>query len=289
MAPRPKPRNTAPPTGRSRDPPTASVTPNVPLQGGFVPPTNGPRFIPPPNATPVASNPPLQGRFVPPTNGPRFIPPPNATPGFRPPTTATVFERCQLTSGFVEVQMNDVKILYKANSRMPLSIGTQDLNGCTAIAVLGEAVLLAHIAPTSPAGIAKEDFAKPYLQRLLDAVKNQSFLFPGTTTTWGMFAFYPDGEKDDEFETYVRNFLKDIPGRMEYINYRTGAAQDRPRASGQLVVMLGAEGTTIFAEDKELKIQDADDSDDAGNDVKGTDDNEEGTDDDEESTDDDEK
>jgi hypothetical protein len=51
---------------------------------------------------------------------------------------------------FIDVGMNDLGILLPGSEKK--AIGTRNLNGCTAVVILGDALLVAHISPRADPG-----------------------------------------------------------------------------------------------------------------------------------------
>lgn len=102
----------------------------------------------------------------------------------------------------VKVAVDDAQVLVPARGKR--AIGTQGLNGCTCIVVLGQAVLLAHIAPLPDTfwqwQHSKEDIAKAGRDHLAGSltqvgklIRQHGDRFPTTSTVFGIFSLGSDG------------------------------------------------------------------------------------------------
>lgn len=168
------------------------------------------------------------------------------------------FQQLQDIGQLVEVKMDSAAILLPGK---PIAIGTQNLNGYTGIAVLGRAIILAHIAPLPPhllgASSSREihpDEGDKHFERLVDAVqtlhKNNSSLFPAQTSVWGNFGRFRDEvAMPDKVEIAKQRFSKlGLPMKPAF--YDVQAASLHASSAGTVVGFIKDGKTHLLVEDK---------------------------------------
>nr|POF16683.1 hypothetical protein CFP56_71324 [Quercus suber] len=158
-----------------------------------------------------------------------------------------------------EVQMNDVQV------QLPDGvIGTQNLNGCTAIAVLGRAIILAHIVPLPPHPLGASPNRKveagegdDHFTRCLDAVRrlydHNRELFPSRTTAWGIFGRYRGVVgMPEKLQIATQQFHKmGLPSRPAFYDVQPSDSPRRPGAG--TVIGVAKDGMTYLYVEDEIK------------------------------------
>ncbi|KAK0257487.1 hypothetical protein B0A54_08886 [Friedmanniomyces endolithicus] len=131
------------------------------------------------------------------------------------------FQTCLQGGILLEVAADDMNVL-TPSSPGKHAIGTQALNGCTCVVILGEtAILLAHIQPYDGAfeqdtqrDIPKEshDHHERALAAIAQAVRQQSDSFLASSTAWGIFAWC----KEDGF---VQSIFRQVQSHLQAMGY----------------------------------------------------------------------
>ncbi|KAF2214447.1 hypothetical protein CERZMDRAFT_110751 [Cercospora zeae-maydis SCOH1-5] len=98
--------------------------------------------------------------------------------------TDTPFNRLKGDSRFIHVDINEEAILLPDSGKS--AIGTENLNGCSSIVVLGTAIILSHVAPSQPEVAAGPEHHEKALARIDKLFEQHRDLFPATTV-WGIY------------------------------------------------------------------------------------------------------
>ncbi|KAK1082678.1 hypothetical protein LTR48_006828 [Friedmanniomyces endolithicus] len=169
----------------------------------------------------------------------------------------TKFTALSTAGKLLEVNMNDVGILLPQD-RVRTSIGTQRLNGCTAIVVLGQAIIIAHIAPlppgsstTRPPSVTAGD---RHFNQMMDDVQtllmiNRAY-FPPRTTAWGIFGKF-EGSSMKEKEDITTQRFAALGLTSRHIYYNVQLAQTRTKAAaGEVAVVRNDQVAALYVEDE---------------------------------------
>lgn len=175
------------------------------------------------------------------------------------------FRQLQQAGQLLEVKMDTAAILLPGNLN---SIGTQNLNGCTGIAVLGQALILAHIAPlpphplgTSSNRVIGADEGDKHFERLVDEVKSlfesNKRLFPARTTAWGIFGrFRGDVAMPEKVKIAEQRFSKlGLPLKPAFYDVQIASLRADP-AAGTVIGLIREGKSYLFVEDKLLHTVD---------------------------------
>ncbi len=161
--------------------------------------------------------------------------------------------------------MNDALILLPGSGGA--AIGTQNLNGCTAIVVLGRAIILGHVAPLPPVPegssgkrVVRPDEGDNHFHNLMDKIRDlytrhQSH-FPDQTTAWGIFGLL-DGRTMREKEAIaIQRFgAMGLPHKHIYYEVQQASLRANP-AAGQAFGLLSEGSSWLYIEDKPIKKTD---------------------------------
>lgn len=145
---------------------------------------------------------------------------------------------------FIEVGMNDLGILLPGSGKT--AIGTRDLNGCTAIVILGDAILVAHISPPEDLGPAGQDHLERHLSGITNLFTRHRNYFPEHTTTWGFFGAF-DGKNPTSgvVETVTTHLSRD--GLLvQPIIYKVARAGTRGLAAGELIAVIRSNAIELY-------------------------------------------
>ncbi|KAK0272327.1 hypothetical protein LTR35_012910 [Friedmanniomyces endolithicus] len=133
----------------------------------------------------------------------------------------SAFQTCLQGGILLEVAADDMNVL-TSSSHGKHAIGTQALNGCTCVVILGEtAILLAHIQPydgtfeqDTRRDIPKEshDHHEHALAAIAQAVRQHSDRFLAASTAWGIFACC----KEDGF---VQSIFRQVQSHLQAMGY----------------------------------------------------------------------
>ncbi|KAK5722192.1 hypothetical protein LTS12_027574, partial [Elasticomyces elasticus] len=160
----------------------------------------------------------------------------------------------------LEVEMDEAKILLPGGGLA--AIGTRDLNACSGIAILGRAMILAHIAPLPPhdLGASQQREIEPgegeaHFESLLLEVQTlyntHISHFPNRTTTWAIFGTF-EGEiaMPGKLEIARQRFhAMGLPMRSAL--YTIGKASERTNpAAGTVLGVLQSGITYLYVEDQ---------------------------------------
>ena len=177
------------------------------------------------------------------------------------------FERAAKARQLLEVPMNQCKTLMPDD---PLKfIGTQDLNGCTAVVILGKAIMLSHIAPLPPASKGADtdpqrkigptespDFFTSMLRSMIAYVELNGDLFPKRTTGWGIYAVINNEDALPEREEIAERLFTaaGLPSKPLFYMTTTAVARRGP-ASGTVIAGKKGEATALWVEDKPIHLE----------------------------------
>lgn len=175
------------------------------------------------------------------------------------------FHQLRRAGKLLEVLMNDALILLPGSA--VAAIGTQNLNGCTAIVVLGRAIILGHIAPLPPVpeGSSAKRAVRPdegdaHFHKLMDKIRDlytgHRSHFPDQTTAWGIFGLL-DGRTMREKEAIaIQRFgAMGLPHKHIYYEVQKASLRTNP-AAGQAFGILSEASSWLYVEDKPIKRTD---------------------------------
>lgn len=144
------------------------------------------------------------------------------------------------------VQMDQANILFKGVSS-ELAIGTQGLNGCTAIVVCGrEAIILAHVSPY-PSGSpdilrASHNHHAAYLDFISSAVRESPGRFSSQTVAWGIFSISGNNQTSWPIIQQVEGRLQALGIHVQRSFYQEVNLSDWAAPKGEVIGGFNAEG-----------------------------------------------
>lgn len=165
----------------------------------------------------------------------------------------TPFNRLKGDARFINVDMNAEAILLPDSGQS--AIGTENLNGCSSIVVLGTGIILSHVAPSQPGVATSEVHYEKALARIDALIEKHRDLFPRATTVWGIFGKL-QGEAMQHIVQQVNDHFtkKRITTQQAFYEVAEPSARKTPGA-GQIVVNVGETGTSVFLENRLLEIK----------------------------------
>ncbi|KAI5357856.1 hypothetical protein Slin15195_G037280 [Septoria linicola] len=164
--------------------------------------------------------------------------------------TTSPFDRLKGTPSLISVRMNEEDILLP-NSRKA-AIGTENLNGCTAIVVFGNAIILSHISPSDPPRNDSRNHHVQALGKIDQLLDEHPGMFPPATTVWGIYGTI-DGEAMEHVVAQVDlHFSRRGFGvAKDYYEVAEPTIRQTP-AAGQLLVHVNTEGTRVYLENRRI-------------------------------------
>ena len=176
---------------------------------------------------------------------------------------ATPFQHYSESGGLLRVSMNDVKVLLPDSKE--IAIGTQGLNGCTCVVILGPAaILLAHIAPL-PGSTAEwerasiearhratSDHHRGFLEAIEMLVRPNARHFPSSATAWGIFAVDPEQRVLQSIRNQIRTRLSSMGLSMYEAFYNELSPDKVHPPKGELVGVRHSNGPGLYLERTQL-------------------------------------
>ncbi|KAK1050694.1 hypothetical protein LTR74_016975 [Friedmanniomyces endolithicus] len=159
----------------------------------------------------------------------------------------------------MEVEMETAKILLPGGA---IAIGTKDLNACSGIAILGEAIILAHIAPLPPhplgtsqqrlivqgEGEAHFETVMNMVQELYNTHKSR---FPSQSTSWAIFGRFEGKIAMPEKLAIAKRRFQIMGLPMKFAQYDIAKASERTNpAVGTVIGVLQNRKTYLYVEDQ---------------------------------------
>lgn len=160
-----------------------------------------------------------------------------------------------------EVGVDDVAILLPNSPQ--IAIGTQQLNGCTCVIILGKAIVLAHISPLPGSSQSWEDHSvdnrktaamahhNDFMDRVQTLVNENMDHFPPSTTLWGVFCYGADGIVDFTKEI-VQSRLERMGYRVKTANYQEIPSEGVVHPKGQIVALRKKDVSELYVERKKV-------------------------------------
>jgi hypothetical protein len=139
--------------------------------------------------------------------------------------------------------MNDLGILLPGSGKT--AIGTQDLNGCTAIVILGDAILVAHISPPTDPWPAGQDHLERHMSGITNFLTRHRNYFPEHTTTWGFFGAIDGNPTPGVVETVTTHLSRDgllVQPRI----YKAAPGGSRGLAAGELIAAFRSNAIELY-------------------------------------------
>jgi hypothetical protein len=169
----------------------------------------------------------------------------------------SMFTQLQQAGHLLEVPMDGVQILLPESGKF--AIGTEGLNGCTCVVIVGDAIILAHISPFPgsfsrlPTDIpqASRDHHNDFLNRIRTLHKAYQKYFPTNTTAWGIFSTDKHGSMKP-VEDQARTALKNIGYDMRLEKYQEIDVQLWKKPKGELVGVMRGRERLLFLERRQL-------------------------------------
>lgn len=143
-----------------------------------------------------------------------------------------------------------------------MAIGTKDLNACSGIAFLGEAIILAHIAPLPPhpLGASKQRSIAPgegeaHFERLLNVVQElynrHRPSFSSQTTSWAIFGSFEGMVVTPEKLAIATQRFQTWGLPMRFAQYDIAKASERTNpVAGTVIGVLQNRKTYLYVEDQ---------------------------------------
>ena len=163
----------------------------------------------------------------------------------------------------LEVGVDDVKVLLPESDK--IAIGTQALNGCTCVVILGTtAILLAHISPLPGRSADWErvseaarhragyDHHQNFLQTIENLVRQNARHFPPPDTAWGIFAVDPDQRPLQNVVQQIETHLTTIGFGFRKAFYKEIDPNDVKSPKGELVGVRRSSGPRLYLERSQL-------------------------------------
>lgn len=173
----------------------------------------------------------------------------------------TPFDALRDQPELLTVDMNDAKILLPRSRQT--AIGTENLNGCTAIAILGHAIILAHISPYPPPGSSPtqqhpdktpgEQHLDKWLARVEGIFKAYPLMFPPETTTWGFFGVLPGQGPMVHIVQATEQHIRQLGLKLKPHYYQVTDSTTKKASSSQVVAVVRADGTHLYCQDIKLE------------------------------------
>lgn len=154
----------------------------------------------------------------------------------------TPFRRLRDTGQLLRVDMDDLKVYFPGTGMR--GIGTNGLNGCTCVVILGRtAILMAHISPypgqfqQNPEHDilqANHDHHEQYMRNIEGMVKQYAAHFPSSSTAWGVFS----ENNVKSIERQVQSHLNAIGYTMRPAFYKKLSERQAVPPKGELVAFF---------------------------------------------------
>jgi len=170
----------------------------------------------------------------------------------------SLFRRLREAEQLLEVGVDDVQLLSPGSNKR--AIGTQGLNGCTCVVMLGTAILLAHIAPLpgsyeqwrSTDRDVRQASYDHHEDSLQNVARKNAHEFPTSSTAWGIFSQGPQGS--------MQTVIQQVQTHLSSIGYEIRPAfyheinPERARApKGELVSFHNRSGVAeLWLESRKL-------------------------------------
>lgn len=161
----------------------------------------------------------------------------------------------------LEVGVDDDNILLPTSGKR--AIGTNGLNGCTCVVILGRSIILSHISPlpgtyqqlaTSNRDIpqASHSHHENAISRVTELLRKHADEFPKSSTSWGIFAVSSEGHLKS-VEDQVRNHLSLLGYSITAAFYQEIDPQSVNPLKGELVAVLNKSGSAeLYLESAKL-------------------------------------
>lgn len=146
---------------------------------------------------------------------------------------------------FVEVGINDLQILLPGSRK--IAIGTRNLNGCTAVAILGDALLVAHISPRADPRSPGEDHLKRHLDSITSLYTRYQKYFPKHTTTWAFFGTLGGSPIQNVVKT-VQTHLNRDGLRVQPKSYQVAPANTKGLSAGETIAAIRTDAIELYFE-----------------------------------------
>ena len=157
----------------------------------------------------------------------------------------TPFQAYLSRSDFVEAGMNDLDILLPGTRKR--AIGTRNLNGCTAIAILGNALLVAHIFPRGDPKSPGEEHLKRHLSSIISLYTQYENHFLKYMTTWAFFGTLGGSLMRSVVET-VKTHLSRAGLLVQPKFYQVAPANTRGLSAGEMLAAIRGNEIELFLE-----------------------------------------
>ncbi|KAK0928934.1 hypothetical protein LTR29_017230 [Friedmanniomyces endolithicus] len=171
----------------------------------------------------------------------------------------SIFARLDDEEQILTVGMNEVAILEPDDDYV--AIGTQNLNGCSGVVVMGRGIIMAHISPyptgrsdngNSDGRAGMRHFAE-LLAEVRDLHNQHSTLFSDDAVGWGIFARF-EGEVplEHHMDLATRMFsAMGLPQQPAFYDVHIPRRDDSPPAKGTAVALRGTRTREpqLFVED----------------------------------------
>ncbi|PPJ52143.1 hypothetical protein CBER1_10992 [Cercospora berteroae] len=160
----------------------------------------------------------------------------------------SLFTRFHSRNELQVVEMNEVALLKPTSAKRV--IGTRDLNGCSAILVVGKGIILAHISPYPPQGGSKNKSnagLKHFSAKVKEVVQlfdDNRALFDDETVSWSIFAQMDDETPlEHQLDYAKRKFRKaGLPNEPAYYKVENPRPLTNPVNKGTVVAMIQSDG-----------------------------------------------
>lgn len=172
---------------------------------------------------------------------------------------ANRFVQLQKAGHLLEVSMDAADILLPGGR---LAIGTRNLNSCSGIVILGEAIILAHIAPLPPhpLGAASSRLLRPgegevHFNNVFDVVERlyneHRNLFPDRTTSWAIFGSLGGNIAMPAKLAIAKDRFSAMGLPMRFAAYEVAEPSERKNpAAGTIIGVLQNRKTYLYVEDQ---------------------------------------
>ncbi|KAI7205978.1 hypothetical protein KC343_g7726 [Hortaea werneckii] len=195
---------------------------------------------------------------------------------------STPFQMYLGRSDFVEVGMNDLQILLPGLGKK--AIGTRNLNGCTAVAILGDALLVAHISPRADPRSPGEDHLKRHLASISSLYTRYRNYFPEHTTTWTFFGTL-GGSPMQHVVNEVQAHLKRDGLHAKPNFYPVAPATTKGLAAGEMIAAIRPKAVELYFEKCLIETKPLPKNENEGDDDEDNNDDDDSNDDDDEEDD----